>query len=138
METTMESTRPLEIAHVLFMDIVSYSTLPIDQQSEAIKHLQDIVRNLPEFERATRSDQLISLSSGDGMALAFFEDLTAPLRCARDIALNLKTNALFQVRMGIHTGPVYRIDDINANRHLAGGGINFSQRVMDCGIAATF
>jgi len=129
----METTRPLEIAHVLFMDIVSYSTLPIDRQSEAIKHLQDIVRNLPEFERIAHSDQLISLSTGDGMALAFFEDLTAPLRYARDIALNLKTNALFQVRMGIHTGPVYRIDDINANRNLAGGGINFAQRVMDCG-----
>jgi class 3 adenylate cyclase len=103
----METTRPLEIAHVLFMDIVSYSTLPIDRQSEAIAKLQDVVRNLPDFERARRSDQLISLSTGDGMALAFFEDLTAPLRCARDIARNLRRNAQFQVRMGIHTGPVY-------------------------------
>ncbi len=131
--SNMETSRPLEIAHVLFMDIVSYSALPVDQQREAINRLQDVVRHLPEFKRGTQSDQLISLSTGDGMALAFFEDLTAPLRCARDIALNLRTNALFQVRMGIHTGPVYRIDDINANRNLAGGGINFAQRVMDCG-----
>jgi hypothetical protein len=129
----METTCPLEIAHVLFIDIVSYSILPIDRQSEAISQLQDIVRGLPEFERARKSNQLISLATGDGMALAFFEDLTAPLRCARSIALNLKSNALFQVRMGIHTGPVYRIDDINANRNVAGGGINFAQRVMDCG-----
>ncbi len=125
--------RPLEVAHVLFMDVVSYSLLPMDQQSEVILQLQDIVRRLPEYEQAQRAGELISLPAGDGMALAFFCDLTAPVRCARKIALTIKTDPRFQLRMGIHSGPVFRVADINTSRNVAGGGINFAQRVMDCG-----
>src|SRR5260370_5061807 len=127
------SSGPLEFAHVLFMDIVSYSLLPMDHQSEVIQQLQDIVRDLPDFKLALAADALICLPSGDGMALAFFCDPTAPLRCARQIAIALKKNQRFELRMRIHTGPVDRVADVNANRNVAGGGINFAQRGMDCG-----
>jgi transposase len=132
-QQSSRSAGPLEFAHVLFMDIVSYSLLPIDHQSEVIQQLQDIVRGLPDFEAALAADELICLPAGDGMALAFFGDPTAPLRCARQIAIALKKNPRFELRMGIHTGPVYRVADVNTNRNVAGGGINFAQRVMDCG-----
>jgi class 3 adenylate cyclase len=122
-----------EVAHVLFMDVVSYSLLAMDQQNEVIHKLQDIVRLLPEFEQAQKAGELICLPTGDGMALAFFSDLTAPVRCARQVALALQHNTQFQLRMGIHTGPVYRVADINTSRNVAGGGINLAQRVMDCG-----
>jgi tetratricopeptide (TPR) repeat protein len=124
-----------EIAHVLFMDCVSYSLLPMDHQNEMICQLQGILRQLPDFEKALSAGQLICLPTGDGMALAFFSDLTSPIRYARQIAQALKKDPRFQLRMGIHTGPVYRIADINANRNVSGGGINFAQRVMDCGDA---
>jgi hypothetical protein len=114
------------------MDIVSYSLLPIDYQSEVIQQLQDIVRDLPDV-RALDDDELICLPTGDGMALVFFGDPTAPLRCARQIVLALRKNPRFELRMGIHTGPVYRLADVNTNRNVAGGGINLAQRVMDCG-----
>jgi class 3 adenylate cyclase len=127
--------RVLEIAHVLFMDIVSYSLLPMDVQSRVMSHLQDVVRRLPGFEQAVRLSQLICLPTGDGMALAFFGDLMVAVEWARKVALELQSNPQFQLRMGIHTGPVYRVADINANLNVAGGGINFAQRVMDCGDA---
>ena len=124
---------PLEFAHVLFMDIVSYSLLPMDYQSEAIQQLQDIVRDLPDVRSALEAEELICLPAGDGMALVFFGDPTAPLRCAREIVLALRQNQKFELRMGVHIGPVYRLADVNTNRNVAGGGINFAQRVMDCG-----
>ena len=121
-----------EVAHVLFMDIVSYSTLDMDQQMEVVRTLQRVVASLPDFESAQRAGELVCLPTGDGMALAFFRDLVAPIRCASQIALALK-NARFSVRMGIHSGPVYRHADINTNRNIQGGGINLAQRVMDSG-----
>jgi TPR repeat protein/class 3 adenylate cyclase len=122
-----------EVAHVLLMDVVSFGLLSMDQQHEAILQLQDIVRLLPEFDRAKRADEVVSLPAGDGMALAFFRDLTAPASCARMIALTVKNNPLFKLRMGIHSGPVFRHADINANLNMIGGGINDAQRVMNCG-----
>src|SRR5258708_25077127 len=124
---------PPEVAHVLFMDIVSFALLLMDQQHEVVRKLDSIVRRVPDFEQAQKATELICLPTGDGMALAFFSDLTAPVRCARHVALALKNDAQFQLRMGIHTGPVYRVSDINASRNVAGAGINFAQRVMDCG-----
>jgi class 3 adenylate cyclase len=124
---------PLEMAHVLFMDIVSYSLLPIDHQRDVIQQLQRLVRDLPEVQRALESNELICLPTGDGMALVFSGDPTAPLRCARRMALEMKENARFELRMGVHSGPVYRLADVNTNKNVAGGGINFAQRVMDCG-----
>src|SRR5947209_3990416 len=129
------SSRTLEIAHVLFLDIVGYSRLPMDQQEEVLRQLQDLVRGTGEFVRAAVSDQLIRLPTGDGMALVFFGDAEAPARCALELGRGLRSQPGLQLRMGIHTGPVYRVADINANRNVAGGGINIAQRVMDCGDA---
>ena len=126
---------PLEIAHVLFMDIAAYSKLPMDQQKRLLEELQKTVRGSREFVRAKSHDTLISLPSGDGMALVFFSDPESPCRCALEVSRLLRSRSEINLRMGIHTGPVYRIADINANRNVAGGGINLAQRVMDCGDA---
>ena len=125
----------LEFAHVLFMDIVAYSKLPMDQQLETGRRLKRLVRKTAEFEQALARSELISLPTGDGMALVFFNDPEAPVRCALELARILRNDAGFPLRMGIHSGPVYRVADINANLNVAGGGINIAQRVMDCGDA---
>ncbi len=122
-----------EIAHVLFLDIVAYSRLPMEKQAEVLHHLQEMVRQTGAFARAQKNNNLISLPTGDGMALVFFHDAEAAVRCAVELAAALRAQSGPGVRMGVHTGPVYRVADINANRNVAGGGINLAQRVMDCG-----
>jgi Tol biopolymer transport system component/class 3 adenylate cyclase len=129
------SSRTLEIAHVLFTDIVGYSKLPMDEQEQLLMQLQCAVRETPEFRRAEANEELIRLPTGDGMALVFFRDPEAPVRCAVELSRILRDYPGIQLRMGIHSGPVYRVADINANRNVAGGGINIAQRVMDCGDA---
>lgn len=124
-----------EIAHVLFLDVVAYSRLPMEEQAQVLRRLQEMVRQTSAFLRAQKTKSLISLPTGDGMALVFFRDAEAPVRCAVELAQALGTQSGPGVRMGIHTGPVYRVADINANRNVAGGGINLAQRVMDCGDA---
>jgi len=123
----------LEIAHVLFMDIVAYSTLPLDDQRRRLRQLQQIASSATEFTRAQARDQLIRLPTGDGMALVFFGDPEAPVRCALEISRSVLLHPELKLRMGIHSGPVYRVDDINASRNVAGSGINIAQRVMDSG-----
>ena len=125
----------LETAHVLFSDIVGYSKLLIDEQSERLQELQDIVRNTSEFQRAQAAGQLLRLPTGDGMALSFFGDPESPVRCAVEISRALRTHPDLRLRMGVNSGLVYRINDITENLNIAGGGINFAQRVMDCGDA---
>jgi eukaryotic-like serine/threonine-protein kinase len=134
-ESSAAAPGSLEIAHVLFMDIVAYSTLHMDRQRQLLHQLQDSVRNTAEFTRAQRDDQLVRLPTGDGMALVFLVDPEAPVRFAVELSKILRSHPDIKLRMGIHTGPVYRIADINANRNVAGGGINIAQRVMDCGDA---
>jgi class 3 adenylate cyclase len=129
------SAGALEMAHVLFLDLVGYSLLPMDQQKEYLAQLQRVVRESPRFRGAEANGDIISLPTGDGMALAFFVDPTAPATCALEIAAALKNRPHLQLRMGIHSGPVYRLADVNANANVAGGGINMAQRVMDCGDA---
>jgi class 3 adenylate cyclase/tetratricopeptide (TPR) repeat protein len=129
------SNRALDIAHVLFMDIVAYSRMPMDEQTRLIETLQQIVRKTEQFANANKRRQLLSLPTGDGMALVFFGDAAAPARCALEISRALHEYPELQLRMGIHAGPVHRVADINANRNVAGGGINLAQRVMDCGDA---
>jgi TolB-like protein len=107
----------------------------MDEQEQLLMHLQDAVRQTPEFARAEANDELIRLPTGDGMALVFFRDAEAPIRCALELSRTLRKHPDLRLRMGIHSGPVYRVADINANRNVAGGGINFAQRVMDCGDA---
>ena len=130
------SSQVLEMAHVLFLDIVGFSLLPMGEERRVVRDLQQAVLGTSEYARAQRKNQLISLPTGDGMALVFFGDLEAPIRCALELTRNL-SSALPRtgVRMGVHTGPVYRVADINFNSNVAGGGINIAQRVMDCGDA---
>lgn len=125
----------LEIAHVLFMDIVGYSKLPIDQQTNVLNQLQDKVRQTKEFISARGKDRLISLPTGDGMALAFFGNPLAAVRCAIEVSKSVRDSGRIPLRMGVSSGPIYRITDINTNQNVAGDGINMAQRVMDCGEA---
>ncbi len=122
-----------EMAHVLLMDVIGYSLLSMAQQRQLVSELQKGVRSSREFSRAHAKNQLISLPTGDGMALVFFEDPEAPVRCALELSSTRWGNPNIKLRMGLHTGPVYRMADINSNSNVAGGGINIAQRVMDCG-----
>ena len=131
----LDQPTKLEIAHVLFTDIVGYSKLPLDHQKEVLGTLQAVVSSTPEFLRAQASQQMIRLPTGDGMAIVFFEDAEAAARCAIEVSRALKSHPEILLRMGLHSGPVYRVADINANQNVAGGGINIAQRVMDCGDA---
>jgi len=125
----------LELGHVLFTDLVGYSKLMLDEQSRLLQKLQETVSRTVEFQQALAHNQLIRLPTGDGMALVFFGDPVAPVQCALEIAQALKNSPELKLRMGIHTGPVRRIADINHNVNVSGGGINMAQRVMDCGDA---
>jgi class 3 adenylate cyclase len=125
----------LTMGHVLFMDIVAYSKMPMDQQCKLVAMLQEAVRQNPTFLHAQEKNRLIRLPTGDGMALVFFQNPEYPVRCAVELSQTLRQHPEIKLRMGIHTGPVYRVDDINAASNVAGGGINMAQRVMDCGDA---
>jgi TolB-like protein/class 3 adenylate cyclase/Tfp pilus assembly protein PilF len=131
-----EKTRlRLEIAHVLFIDIVGYSRLLIDEQSEALHELNQIVRNTEAARTAETAGQLIILPTGDGMALVFTGSVEEPVECALQISQVLRAQPSLPVRMGIHSGPVHHVADVNQRDNIAGAGINIAQRVMDCGDA---
>jgi len=124
-----------EDGHVLFMDLVGFSRLPMDEQGRLRDKLHEIVRNAPAFKRAKSSKLINALDTGDGMALVFFQNPLAPVECALEIARGLKDHPDVKLRMGVHSGPIYRRLDINENMNVGGGGINFAQRVMDSGDA---
>ena len=123
----------LEIGHVLFIDIVGYSKLLINEQSEQIQKLKEIVRGTQQFRLAEAEGKLLRLPTGDGGALVFRTSPEAPVLCAMEIAKALKSHPELHVRMGIHSGPVNEISDLNEQANIAGAGINIAQRVMDCG-----
>lgn len=125
----------LGMAYVLFMDLVAYSTLMTDEQGKIIEELSQVVQSTEQFRESKEADQLILLPTGDGMALVFFDDLMAPAECAVQVARALSSHPKLKLRMGVHSGPVYRTIDISQARNVAGGGINLAQRVMDCGDA---
>lgn len=133
-EGPQPSERP-EIAHVLFMDLVAFTTLHMEEQRESLKQLQKIVSGTPTFQVADRDKRLISLPTGDGMALAFFGDPISSVECALEIAERLASQPALKVRMGLNSGLVYQHRDINANLNVQGGGINEAQRIMDAGDA---
>jgi TolB-like protein len=126
----------LEIAHVLFMDIVDYSKLLTDEQSEALQELNQIVRNTKTAREAEAAGQLTILPTGDGMALVFTGSVEEPVECALEISHALRAQPSLPVRMGIHSGPVHHVQDASGRENIAGVGINIAQRVMDCGDAA--
>jgi TolB-like protein/class 3 adenylate cyclase/Tfp pilus assembly protein PilF len=125
----------LEIAHVLFIDIVGYSKLLITEQSELLRRLSDVVRETEQFRAADTEGKLVRLPTGDGMALVFRDNPEAPVKCALELSKRLKAHPELRVRMGIHSGPVNEVADVNERANITGAGINIAQRVMDCGEA---
>ncbi len=126
---------PLEIAHVLLIDVVGYSKLLADEEIELLQELNQIVRSTACFRSAEASGKLNRVPMGDGMALLFFRSLEEPARCALEISKALQEHPHIQMRMGVHSGPVNRITDVNDKTNFAGSGINVAQRVLDCGDA---
>lgn len=124
-----------EIGHVLFIDIVGYSKLLITEQSDQMQTLRQIVRGTEQFKKAEAEGKLLRLPTGDGGALVFRNNPEAPVLCALEISKALKSHPELQVRMGVHSGPVNEITDLNEQANIAGAGINIAQRVMDCGDA---
>lgn len=124
-----------EIGHVLFIDIVGYSKLFIGEQSELIRQLKEIVAGSEQFRRAEEQQELITQPTGDGMALVFRDGTEAPVQCALEIARAAKNYPQLRLRMGVHSGPVNVVTDVNNHPNVAGAGINVAQRVMDCGDA---
>ena len=130
-----EPSADLRLAHVLFIDIVGSSKLLINEQSELLRCLTEIVRNTSQVRDAEAAGKLIRLPTGDGMALAFFTNPDAPVRCALEVSKALKDHPNLPVRMGIHSGPVDEVVDVNQRSNIAGAGITIAQRAMDCGDA---
>jgi class 3 adenylate cyclase len=126
----------LEIAHVLFIDIVGYSKLSINAQHAAVDELTQIVRSTEQFQKAEAVDRLIKIATGDGMALVFYTTPEAPVRCSIEIGRALKEHPHLHVGMGIHSGPVSGIVDVTGRGNLTGAGLNIASRVMNCGDAA--
>jgi len=135
MPTAQEPHLHLEIAHVLFMDVVGYSKLLVNEQREIMQQLNQLVRKTAQFQTSEANGKLISIPSGDGMALVFFQSLEEPVQCALEISQLLKNYPRLRLRMGVHSGPVDQIKDVNDRLNVAGAGINLAQRVMDCGDA---
>src|SRR6201993_5364033 len=135
MPTEHSSDVKFEIGHVLFIDIVGYSKLLINEQSEQIQKLKEIVRGAEQVRVAEAEGKLLRLPTGDGGALVFRNSSEAPVLCALEVSKALKSHPELKVRMGIHSGPVNEITDLNEQANIAGAGINLAQRVMDCGDA---
>src|SRR6267154_3933679 len=130
-----DSDNRIEIGHVLFMDVVGYSKLLVDEQREIQEQLRQIVRSTQQVAAAEGAAKLIRLPTGDGMALVFFNSPEAPVYCAIDVAKKVREHPKLRLRMGIHSGPVNEVRDVNDRINVAGAGINTAQRVMDCGDA---
>jgi len=128
-----EASVRLQIGHVLFMDLVGYSTLLLDEQRQYQEQLTEIVRDTEQVRSARETGKLIRLPVGDGMALVFFDSPEAPVRCAVEISKKLKEYPQLKLRMGVHSGPINEVRDVNDRTNVAGAGINLARRVMDCG-----
>src|SRR5438067_9512938 len=135
MQAELTSDPKLEIGHVLFVDIVAYSKLLSSEQRALFALLNDIVRNTSQFRAAEAAGKLVRLSTGDGMVLVFFTSVDVPVRCALEIGRKLREHPELKLRMGINSGPVDQVSDVNNQRYITGVGINMAQRVMDCGDA---
>ncbi len=135
MSTEINKQIELEIAHILFIDIVGYSKLSINEQRAVVDELTQVVRASEQFQRAEAAGRLIKIPTGDGMALVFYTSPEAPAQCAIEISRILKEHPRLQLRMGVHSGPVSGVIDVTGRANLAGAGLNIAQRVMDCGDA---
>jgi TolB-like protein/class 3 adenylate cyclase/Tfp pilus assembly protein PilF len=135
MPAKIKSDPHLAIAHVLFIDVVGYSKLLVNEQREVVERLNQIVRKTPQFRKSEAAGKLIRIPVGDGMALVFFRTPEEPVQCAMEIARALKSHPNIRLRMGVHSGPVDQVKDVNNRVNVAGAGINIAQRLMDCGDA---
>ncbi len=133
MAAKLKSDRHLEIAHVLFIDVVGYSKLLVSEQREVLQQLNQLVRKTPQFRKSERSGKLIRIPSGDGMALVFFHSPEEPVQCALEIARAVRNHPKIRLRMGVHSGPIDQVQDVNDRSNVAGVAINLAERVMDCG-----
>ena len=123
----------LEIGHLLLIDVVGYSKLLVNEQIELLQELKQVVRSTECFRAAEASGELIRVPTGDGMALVFFHSPEEPARCALEISKALQDHPSIRLRMGVHSGPINRVTDVNEKTNIAGPGINVAQPVMDCG-----
>jgi class 3 adenylate cyclase len=121
----------LQIAHVLFVDIVGYSKLLTNEQTALVNRLNELVRQTDQFRKADATGKLLRIPTGDGMALVFFTTPDAPVRCAGELSKADQADPKIQLRMGIHSGPVDQVVDVNNRSNVTGAGINIAQRVMD-------
>src|SRR5258706_6563508 len=135
MSVELKKEIELEIAHVLFLDIVGYSKLSVNEQHARVEELNELFRLCETFRKAEAASRLLKIPTGDGMALVFYKSPEEPAQCAVEISRALKENPRLQLRMGIHSGPVSGVVDVNERANVAGAGINIAQRVMDCGDA---
>src|SRR6266478_2273585 len=135
MRSDIKKEIELEIAHVLFIDIVGYSKLSVSEQHAAVEELNQIVRLSEQFQKAEAANRILKIPTGDGMALVFYKSPEEPAQCAFEISRALKNNQRLHVRMGIHSGPISGVVDVNERTNVSGAGINLAQRVMDCGDA---
>src|ERR1700736_5418716 len=126
---------PLEIGHLLLIDVVGYSKFLVNEQIEVLQELNRIVRSTDCFRTAEKNGKLIRVPTGDGMALLFFRSPEEPARCAMEISRGLKDHPHIKVRMGVHSGPINQVNDVNDRINIAGTGINVAQRIMACGDA---
>src|ERR1051325_9986164 len=133
MSSKQTSNLKFEIGHVLFIDIAGLSNLLINEQSDQIQKLKEIVRGTEQVRLAEAEGKLLRLPTGDGGALVFRNSPEAPVLCAMEISKELKKHPVLRVRMGIHSGPVNEVVDLNEQANIAGAGINLAKRVMDCG-----
>src|SRR6478609_9236511 len=125
----------LEVGHILFLDIAGYSKLLADEQKELVQELNQIVRETEQFRVGEAEGKLTRLPTGDGMVLVFTNNPEAPVECALEIARELRAHPTLKLRMGVHSGPVNPVADVNDQTNLAGAGINVAQRVVSCGDA---
>src|SRR5437762_4935601 len=130
------TTRPhVQIAHVLFVDVVGYSKLLINEQQQTQLELNEIVRSTEQFRVAEAEGKLTRLPTGDGMALVFFTTPEAPVQCALEISEALRSHPRLKLRMGVHSGPISSTTDVNNQANIAGTAINIAERIMSCGDA---
>src|SRR5437763_6486023 len=135
MSSEVKKEIELEIAYVLFVDIVGYSKLLIDQQRRLLELLNEIVRGTDQFQKAEANHRLITIPIGDGMALVFYNTPEAPVECALEISRAVKAHPELPLRMGVHSGPVSGVVDVSGRANIAGAGINIAQRGKHCGVS---
>ena len=132
MSVELKPDLQLEIAYLLLIDVVGYSKLLVNEQIELLDELNRLVRSTTSFQAAENNNKLIRVPTGDGMALIFFRSPEEPARCAIEISEALRTHPDIQLRMGVHSGPINQVTDVNDRINVAGTGINIAQRLMDC------